>query len=113
MANKVTLYCEGCGQEVAHWDNRVGKRNPKAPDYKCTVCGKGIWEPKEPTKPQPKPQPKHQLEPSTDYTPRSMCYSYVKDCIVELIKLGKIADLDEAVKLIADKGDTLHTWANE
>lgn len=35
--------CPDC--HGAMWDNRVGKRNPKAPDFKCkdAGCGKGIW----------------------------------------------------------------------
>jgi hypothetical protein len=30
------------------WDNREGKRNPKAPDFKCkdTACGGVIWPPR-------------------------------------------------------------------
>src|SRR3954471_5038684 len=30
------------------WDNREGKRNPKAPDFKCkdTTCGGVIWPPR-------------------------------------------------------------------
>jgi hypothetical protein len=31
------------------WDNREGKRNPKAPDFKCkdTTCGGVIWPPRD------------------------------------------------------------------
>ena len=31
------------------WDNRVGKRNPKAPDFKCKdrECGGVIWPPRD------------------------------------------------------------------
>lgn len=33
------------------WDNRVGKRNPKAPDFKCKdrECGGVIWPPRSAT----------------------------------------------------------------
>jgi len=39
--------CPKCGGEM--WDNRVGKRNPKAPDFKCKdrSCDGVIWPPKE------------------------------------------------------------------
>lgn len=39
--------CPKCGGRV--WDNRIGKRNPKAPDFKCRdrSCGGVIWPPKE------------------------------------------------------------------
>jgi hypothetical protein len=32
------------------WDNRAGKRNPKAPDYKCKTdgCDGVIWPPRDP-----------------------------------------------------------------
>lgn len=35
--------CAKCGG--AMWDNRQGKRNPKAPDFKCKnqSCGAGVW----------------------------------------------------------------------
>lgn len=38
--------CPKCGG--AMWDNRVGKKNPKAPDYKCKDkgCDGVIWPPK-------------------------------------------------------------------
>lgn len=36
MANKIALGspCSVCGQD-SWWDNRVGRSNPKAPEYKC------------------------------------------------------------------------------
>lgn len=39
-ADKVCPKCKG-----PMWDNRVGKRNPKSPDFKCknTGCGEAIW----------------------------------------------------------------------
>jgi hypothetical protein len=38
--------CPSCGGRM--WDNRVGKRNPKAPDFKCRdrSCDGVIWPPK-------------------------------------------------------------------
>ena len=38
--------CPKCGGRM--WDNRVGKRNPKAPDFKCRdrSCDGVIWPPK-------------------------------------------------------------------
>src|SRR5918993_1352752 len=39
--------CPKCGGEM--WDNREGKRNPKAPDFKCKDrgCDGVIWPPRE------------------------------------------------------------------
>ena len=44
-ANGMPL-CPVCGG--AMWDNRVGKKNPKAPDYKCKDkgCDGVVWPPK-------------------------------------------------------------------
>ena len=38
--------CRKCGGRM--WDNRIGKRNPKAPDFKCRdrSCDGVIWPPK-------------------------------------------------------------------
>jgi hypothetical protein len=38
--------CPKCGGRM--WDNRIGKRNPKAPDFKCRdrTCDGVIWPPK-------------------------------------------------------------------
>jgi hypothetical protein len=39
--------CPKCGGDM--WDNRVGKRNPKAPDFKCKDrgCDGVIWPPRD------------------------------------------------------------------
>ncbi|HEX6965928.1 MAG TPA: Rad52/Rad22 family DNA repair protein [Gemmatimonadaceae bacterium] len=39
--------CPKCGGRM--WDNRIGKRNPRAPDFKCRdrSCDGVIWPPKE------------------------------------------------------------------
>jgi len=39
--------CPKCGGDM--WDNRVGKRNPKAPDFKCKdrECDGVIWPPRD------------------------------------------------------------------
>ncbi len=39
--------CPDCGGQM--WDNREGKRNPKAPDYKCKdkTCAGAVWPPKD------------------------------------------------------------------
>jgi transposase-like protein len=41
--------CPKCGGDM--WDNRVGKRNPKAPDFKCKdrECDGVIWPPRDAT----------------------------------------------------------------
>src|SRR5215211_1429969 len=38
--------CPKCAGEM--WDNRVGKRNPKAPDFKCKdrTCDGVVWPPR-------------------------------------------------------------------
>ena len=40
--------CPKCGGRM--WDNRIGKRNPKAPDFKCRdrACDGVIWPPRTP-----------------------------------------------------------------
>lgn len=37
------MLCEKCGTEC--WDNRITKKNPKGPDYKCKNpdCAHAIW----------------------------------------------------------------------
>lgn len=47
--------CPKCGGRM--WDNRAGKRNPKAPDYKCRdrSCDGVVW-PKKGSKPAPTPK---------------------------------------------------------
>ena len=37
------MECPKCGGEM--WDNRVNKKNPKGPDYKCKDkgCNEAIW----------------------------------------------------------------------
>jgi hypothetical protein len=48
--------CPKCGGRM--WDNRLTKRNPKAPDYKCQnrSCDGVIWPPKEAAPTQQAPQ---------------------------------------------------------
>ena len=48
-----TEACPKCGGPM--WDNRAGKRNPKAPDYKCKDrgCDGAIWPAKAPSAPTP------------------------------------------------------------
>ena len=47
--------CPKCGG--AMWDNREGKTNPKAPDFKCKnkACGFGVWVDSLPAAAQPEP----------------------------------------------------------
>jgi hypothetical protein len=42
--------CPKCEGEM--WDNRVGKKNPKAPDFKCKdkSCDGVIWPPRDATR---------------------------------------------------------------
>ena len=41
------------------WDNRIGKRNPKAPDFKCRdrQCEGVIWHQKKAEESEPTPPP--------------------------------------------------------
>lgn len=51
--------CPKCGGRM--WDNRLLKRNPKAPDFKCRdrACDGVIWPPKEPAPQRPgEPKPR-------------------------------------------------------
>ena len=45
---QATPPCPKCAGQM--WDNRPGKRNPRAPDYKCKTdgCEGVIWPPREP-----------------------------------------------------------------
>ena len=45
-ATATAVACPKCGGPT--WDNRVGKKNPKAPDFKCRdkSCDGVIWPPK-------------------------------------------------------------------
>jgi hypothetical protein len=56
--------CPKCGGRM--WDNRLTKRNPKAPDYKCRdrSCDGVIWPPK-----SPKAEPVKQLSEETEEIP--------------------------------------------
>ena len=47
-ANAATPACPKCGGSM--WDNRDGKKNPKAPDFKCKDknCDGVVWPPKAP-----------------------------------------------------------------
>jgi hypothetical protein len=49
--------CPKCGGRL--WDNRVTKKNPKAPDYKCrdATCDGVIWPPKNGAAPAAAPRP--------------------------------------------------------
>jgi hypothetical protein len=49
--------CPKCGGRT--WDNRVGKKNPKAPDFKCRdrSCDGVIWPPKNGAAPRQAPAP--------------------------------------------------------
>jgi hypothetical protein len=46
VAEPVDSSCPKCGGET--WDNRLSKKNPKAPDFKCKnrSCDGVIWPPR-------------------------------------------------------------------
>ena len=70
LGDKVVPSCPTCGG--AMWDNRVGKKNPKAPDFKCKdkACDGVVWPPRDngAKKPAPKPAPSFEDE-SLPYPP--------------------------------------------
>ena len=47
MSDKVQMQCPKCGG-AEMWDNRLTKKNPKAPDFKCVdkSCDGVVWPPK-------------------------------------------------------------------
>lgn len=57
-----TPTCPKCGGPM--WDNREGKKNPKAPDFKCKdkACDGAIWPPKD-TQPPAQPEPHNEDAP--------------------------------------------------
>ena len=54
--------CPKCGGRM--WDNRLTKRNPRAPDFKCRdrSCDGVIWPPKPSVRPQPEPEAEQEQE---------------------------------------------------
>lgn len=56
-ANATTPVCPRCQGPM--WDNRAGKRNPKAPDFKCKdrECDGVIWPPRDGRASQPAVSP--------------------------------------------------------
>lgn len=74
QSSNIDPSCPTCGG--AMWDNRVGKKNPKAPDWKCKdrECGGAIWPPRggsrrpEPVFAPAPPPPEDEL-PNIDDTP--------------------------------------------
>ena len=53
---EATPTCPKC--QGAMWDNREGKRNPRAPDFKCrdAACGGVIWPPRDASAPPAPPR---------------------------------------------------------
>ena len=47
MSQKAAVQCPKCGAQEM-WDNRLSKKNPNAPDFKCTdrACDGVIWPPR-------------------------------------------------------------------
>jgi hypothetical protein len=61
------------------WDNRLGKRNPKAPDFKCRDrdCDGVIWPPKPPRAASKRANKREEAEPqealaTADETPAQL-----------------------------------------
>jgi hypothetical protein len=61
--------CPKCGGRV--WDNRLTKRNPKAPDFKCRdrSCDGVIWPPKGDKTEPARTEPLESAEPETEEIP--------------------------------------------
>jgi hypothetical protein len=78
--------CPDCGKGM--WDNRENKKNPKAPDWKCSDnrCGKAIWENAAPRAPAPAPKTEDGWN-GTDAERRGYYVDLQKLCIdKELVK---------------------------
>ena len=99
MATKIVKFCETCGGDQEHWDNRTNKRNPKSPDFKCTGCGQGIWLPKaQPQQTAVRVQPE-QIKPAGEQIKKEMIISYEKDIMVlagEILKAEMAAGIHPA-----------------
>jgi hypothetical protein len=67
--------CPRC--EGPMWDNRVGKRNPKAPDFKCKDrgCDGVIWPPRgvKPADAAPAPEPSSAMPVTAGMPPCPIC----------------------------------------
>ena len=55
-AQQLDVACPKCGGNM--WDNRLNKRNPKSPDFKCKdrSCDGVIWPPRQAQRSTPRPQ---------------------------------------------------------
>ena len=119
MAQTVVKFCKQCNEDVAHWDNRMGfdgtgKTNPKAPDFKCSVCKAGIWDKSfdESVSVLQRPNPKDPIPQPAKKNEKSFYYSYAKDIVVALINQGKLDNIAEAISIICNRGDEMHDFAN-
>ncbi len=54
-ATQAQVACPKCNGDM--WDNRLNKKNPKQPDFKCKnrACEGVIWPPRQQRAPQPPP----------------------------------------------------------
>jgi hypothetical protein len=61
--------CPKC--QGAMWDNRLDKKNPRAPDFKCRDrdCDGVIWPPRDPSAPAPAAQDPNVIVPPKDGEP--------------------------------------------
>lgn len=91
------MNCPQCGGQM--WDNRTGKKNPRAPDFKCKnpKCQKAIW--LDSSAPVQKPATgsiPEQVKNGDDERIRSMCLAYSKDLVVAgKVQIEQIADMAE------------------
>lgn len=71
LGSAVAPSCPTCDGPM--WDNRVGKKNPKAPDFKCKdkTCDGVIWPPKNGKAPAPAPARRAEPAPASydDFPP--------------------------------------------
>lgn len=123
MATKIIRYCEKCQVETDHWDNRTNKRNPKAPDFKCTVCNNPIWPPKGKQAPKPSNTPPQAQQAPKNTIPESVwkekdlriARESVLDTAREIFKFAKMESKDslgkeEITDIITSIGDRLVEW---
>ena len=70
------------------WDNRINKKNPKGPDWKCKdkQCAHAVWLEKKALQP-PKPPIPTNVKDKTDA--RAMIMAYAKDLVIGRLEAGE------------------------
>lgn len=103
------MECPECGGEM--WDNRLKKKNPKQPDFRCKDenCAKAVWLKKKSAAPAGNG---YKGKSNTgDTVPKSMYGKWAMDLVIAMFnaKLIKMADVKIAfTKSVAMVGEVLN-----